>query len=181
MARPADPGSQDDTSMHDHPAIIKAILEAYALPRQGAHGVVHWARVLESGLRVAEAVGADREVVSLFALFHDSKRVNEHRDHGHGQRGGEFARTLRGTLVHLDDDRFELLYEACRLHTDGLTDGNPTLQACWDADRLDLGRVGIRPRRSRLCTDAARGMVDWAHERAVNGYVPRDVMGRWGM
>ena len=26
----------------------------------------------------------------------------------------------------------------------------------WDADRLDLGRVGIRPAPKRLCTDAAR-------------------------
>jgi uncharacterized protein len=38
-----------------------------------------------------------------------------------------------------DDDRFDLLYTACDLHTDGLTDGDVTIQACWDADRLDLG------------------------------------------
>jgi len=68
----------------------------------------------------------------------------------------EFASSLRGSLIHLDDTRCDLLYEACRLHTDGHTDGAPTLQACWDADRLDLGRVGITPQSHRLCTDAGR-------------------------
>ena len=104
--------------------------------------------MLENGLRIAEANGADREVVTLFALFHDSRRVNEDQDDGHGLRGGELARSLRGQLVHLDDDRFDLLFEACRLHTEGHTVGDRTLLACWDADRLDLGRVGITPTRT---------------------------------
>ena len=118
--------------MHDYPAIMRAILDGYALPVRGDHGVVHWARVLENGLRVAESTGGDLEVVRLFALFHDSRRINEYRDDGHGLRGGEFAHSLRGSLVLLDDTRFELLFEACRLHTDGHIDGDVTLQACWD-------------------------------------------------
>ena len=122
--------------MHNFEAISRAILDGYALPWRGAHGVLHWARVWTNGLKVAEVNGADQEIVKLFALFHDSRRVNEYTDPGHGERGGDFARELRGTLVHLDDDRFELLYEACRLHTDGLTDGDPTEQACWDAERV---------------------------------------------
>ena len=31
-----------------------------------------------------------------------------------------------------------------------------TIQACWDADRLDLGRVGERPNPTYLGTKAAR-------------------------
>lgn len=167
--------------MHDRAAILRAILEGYTLPVRGAHGVVHWARVQENGLRIAEATDADTEVVALFALFHDSRRVNEYHDDGHGQRGGDFARTLRGSLVHLDDTRFELLYEACYLHTDGFTEGDPTVQACWDADPLDLGRVGITPRPERLCTDAARKLVRWADARAMGQYEPADVLASWGM
>ncbi|MFM7076846.1 MAG: hypothetical protein ACKO3G_12375, partial [Planctomycetaceae bacterium] len=101
--------------MHDLAAILGAILDGYILPVDGFHGVVHWARVLENGLRIAEDNGADREVVTLFALFHDSRRVNEGRDDGHGLRGGELARSLRGKLIHLDDDRFDLLAERQRL------------------------------------------------------------------
>lgn len=166
---------------HDEAAIIRAILARYALPPLGYHGVVHWARVLENGLRVADVNGADRDVVTLFALFHDARRINEDRDHGHGQRGGDFARTLRGTLVHLNDAQFALLYEACRLHTDGYTDADPTVQACWDADRLDLGRVGITPAPHRLCTDAARDLLPWAHERAMTYHQPMAVLTRWGV
>lgn len=167
--------------MHDINAIMTTILRDYALPARGYHGVVHWARVWENGLRIADATGADREVVALFALFHDSRRINEHRDPGHGQRGGELARSLRGSLVHLDDARFELLYEACRLHTDGHVTGDPTMLACWDADRLDLGRVGILPEPRLLCTDTARDLLMWAHERADVDYEPTDVLTAWGV
>lgn len=166
--------------MHDYPAILSVILEGYTLPRDGYHGVLHWARVWENGLRVASVNGGDEEVVRLFALFHDARRVNEHIDPGHGLRGGDLAHALRGTLVHLDDARFDLLYEACRLHTDGHTTGDATMLACWDADRLDLGRVGIHPRAELLCTDTARELVPWAQERAVRDHRVDAVLGGWG-
>ena len=35
-------------------------------------------------------------------------------------------------------------------------EGDATVLTCWDADRLDLGRVGIRPDPKYLCTPAAR-------------------------
>jgi uncharacterized protein len=162
-------------------AIIHEILEDYALPVRGDHGVVHWARVLKNGLRLAEATGASVEVVTLFALFHDSRRVNQSFDYGHGLRGAKYAMSLRGTLIHFDDRNFELLYEACRLHTDGLTEGDATLQACWDADRLDLGRVGITPLPHLLCSDAARGLLKWADGRASLGYEPEIVVNEWGL
>jgi uncharacterized protein len=167
--------------MHELAAIMTEILRGYALSPWGDHGVVHWARVLENGLRVADATGADREVVTLFALFHDSRRVNECTDDGHGLRGGEFARSLRGSLIHLNQIQFELLFEACRLHTDGLTTGDVTLLTCWDADRLDLGRVNIKPEPRRLGTDKARELLPWAHDRASNDYVPADVLEAWGI
>jgi uncharacterized protein len=167
--------------MHDHALILNEILRRYALPVNGYHGVVHWARVLENGVRVAASNGGDAEVVRLFALFHDARRMNEHIDNGHGTRGGDLARSLRGTLVHLDDARFELLYNACVLHTDGHTTGDPTLLACWDADRLDLGRVGIVPKPHLLCTDMARDLLPWAHDRATSDHVPAEVLASWGM
>jgi len=35
--------------MHDQRAILAAILSQYSLPKTGAHGVLHWARVMENG------------------------------------------------------------------------------------------------------------------------------------
>ena len=167
--------------MHNMTAIITRILRGYTLPVRGIHGVSHWARVTENGLRVGEINGADRDVIALFALFHDSCRVNQSRDDGHGLRGAELAQSLRGELISLDDYRFDLLFQACRLHTDGLTEGDPTLQACWDADRLDLGRAGITPEPQRLCTHAARGLLDWANGRAARNYEPNELLASWGL
>jgi uncharacterized protein len=161
--------------------IIHEILDGYRLPIRGHHGVVHWARVLENGVRLAAATGARIEVVTLFALFHDSRRVNEYSDPGHGRRGAVYARSLRGSIVKLSDADFELLFEACSLHTDGLTEGDVTLQTCWDADRLDLGRVGMTPEPDLLCTGAARGLLDWAHGRACVEYEPEFVTNLWGL
>ena len=53
--------------------------------------------------------------------------------------------------------------------TDGGTEADVTVQTCWDADRLDLGRVGIRPHPRYLCTPAARSaeVIEWAHARSL--------------
>lgn len=163
------------------PLIVHAILDEYSLPRDGDHGVAHWARVLENGIRLAKETGANVEVVTLFAVFHDSKRVNEITDPGHGQRGADFATELRGRVFDLLDDEFNLLYHACAEHTGGKTHGDITVQTCWDADRLDLGRVGILPHLSKLCTDAAKTpeMIKWADGRASFGVVPEFVMDEW--
>ena len=76
-------------------SLIHRILEDYSLPWHGTHGVGHWARVLENGTRLAKETKANIEVVQLFAIFHDSCRVNEDADWGHGERGGNLALTLR--------------------------------------------------------------------------------------
>lgn len=154
--------------------LIKTILTAYQLPVSGVHGPAHWARVLENGTHLAEQTGADIEVVQLFAIFHDSQRTDEGVCFEHGQLGAEFATTLRGTHIHLDDDRFDLLYEACSHHTDGETEAEITVQTCWDADRLDLGRVGIVPDPDRLCTEPAKALslIDWATRRAMENAQP---------
>jgi uncharacterized protein len=154
------------------PELIRAVLDRYRMPLGGLHGPAHWARVLENGLRLARSTGADPVVVALFALFHDSRRRNEGVDPGHGTRGARFARRLWGVHLHLDRTRFDLLDEACRYHTDGDTEGEVTVRTCWDADRLDLPRVGFAVDPARLCTGAARdpAVIAWATERARHRY-----------
>jgi uncharacterized protein len=163
------------------PALIHRIVQHYRLPLGGLHGLSHWARVLEIGVRLAEDSGANVEVVQLFAVFHDARRINEGWDDGHGRRGAELAARLRGEYFDLDDDAFEMLYTACVEHTDGRTDGDVTTQTCWDADRLDLPRVGLDVDRQFLGTDAARqrDVIRWAHGRAALRYVPEIIADAW--
>lgn len=162
-------------------ALIQVILKDYALPHFGIHGISHWARVLENGLRLAELTGANKEVVRLFSLLHDSKRINETIDPGHGLRGAEFAKTLRLTMFEVTDLEFELLFEACAYHTDGKTEGDVTVQTCWDADRLDLIRAGISPEARYLCTSAAKDpeIIRWANARSKSGTTPEFVHTDW--
>ena len=172
-----------DWPMPDLKPLICRILEDYSLPWFGTHGVGHWARVLENGIRLAKETGANIEVVQLFAIFHDSRRVCEGVDLGHGQRGGEFALVLRDEWLVLSDEEFDLLYEACAGHADGDTEADITIQTCWDADRLDLGRVSICPEPSLLCTEAAKNpeILKWADGRACFEVVPDFVHGEWGI
>ncbi len=167
--------------VHDLFPLVQVVLREYTLPWDGDHGVAHWARVLENGLRLAEMTGANVEVVRHFALIHDSRRVNEVSDPDHGPRAAAFAHGLRGVLLQLSDADFRLLHRACEGHTHEISHPNVTIQTCWDADRLDLGRVGVTPHASRLGTAAARSreVLAWADGRATFGVVPDWVATDW--
>ena len=161
--------------------LIHTILQQYALSPRGTHGVSHWARVLENGRRLAGVTGARIQVVELFAVFHDAKRENEGWDREHGNRGAELAGRLRGAHFELSPEDFELLRTACGDHTKGITVGDITLQTCWDADRLDLGRVGITPEIQYLCTNAAKdsAIITWAEGRSRERWVPDLIREEW--
>lgn len=126
--------------------------------RHGTHGVPHWSRVWFHGRRLALVMGLDPAVLAWFAYLHDSRRFDEHRDPEHGARAADFALQLHRerVITELARPDLERLCEAMRLHSDGHTEGDPVLQACWDADRLDLTRVGIEPDPGLLCTAYAR-------------------------
>ena len=148
--------------------LIKVIRKEFALSLDGIHGASHWARVHENGLRLAKLTGAVIEVVELFAFLHDSKRLNDGVDPDHGKRAAKFAQTLHGSLIVLPNKELELLTYACHHHSKEMTQADITIQTCWDADRLDLGRIGIRPNSRFLCTAAAKQpeMIEWAFRRS---------------
>ena len=148
--------------------LMDLIEQGFALRLEGIHGTAHWARVRDNGLRLAEQTGANPKVVELFAYLHDSKRLNDGHDPQHGARAARFAASIRISLLDLSDSDFELLRFACEFHTDGPTEADVTVQTCWDADRLDLGRIGVRPDPRRLCTSAARepDTIEWALARS---------------
>ncbi len=147
--------------------LLEMLNDQYAQSVVGIHGLAHWVRVLANGRKLARQTNANLNVIKLFSVFHDSCRINDGHDPEHGLRGGQLAAEKRGTWFNISDGEMDLLFKACAYHTDGATDGDITIQTCWDADRLDLGRVGITPRPERLCTDAAKSdeMLHWAHYR----------------
>lgn len=150
-------------------SLLAPLLAGYRLDPDGIHGPAHWRRVEANGLRLARETGADPVVVGLFALFHDACRMSEGRDPDHGPRGAVLAEELHGRLFTILPEQLRLLVRACRTHTIGQPgeDADVTVLTCWDADRLDFWRLGIRPDPSFLSTEAARRkeMIEWAARR----------------
>lgn len=134
----------------------------------GIHGLPHWQRVERNGLYLAACGDADSTVISLFALFHDSRRFNDNVDPGHGMRGGELAQEMfeRGRLP-IREVQLSTLMFACEHHTDEHFSDDPTIACCWDADRLDLPRVGILTESHLLNTHEARRIADTQDYAAI--------------
>ena len=131
----------------------------FELDWAGIHGAAHWARVRRNGLESAASEGANPKVIEYFAFTHDLCRHDDFMDAGHGRRAAKLARKLNGRLIHLDDSELELLTEACSHHSKGFIKADITVQCCWDADRLDLTRLGIAIDSKRLCTHTAKTMI----------------------
>jgi len=152
--------------------LIAILREHFALEWTGIHGAPHWTRVRENGLRLAKETGAQTRVIEAFAFVHDSCRINDYADPKHGLRAAEFAHQLvsSGKLL-LVQEELELLIRACEGHSSGRTIEDITVGTCWDADRLDLGRVGVRPNPMYLCTTPAKDptFIRWAYERSLLG------------
>ena len=136
------------------------VTRQFRLDPQSINGHGHWLTVRRNGLYLAKIHGADLDVVRLFSVFHDSCRVNEYSDPQHGPRGAVLAKEFRQAgHFHLDDLQMDLLVTACNIHNGGHPQSEPTLATCLDADRLDLGRVGITPDPRLLSTATAKDIA----------------------
>ena len=126
-------------------------------PGSPLHGVDHWRQVGRNGEQLAaDTQGADLQIVRVFAAFHDSQRRNEGPDLEHGTRAAEVVRSLG---LDLSPERMETLCAALVDHDRGRVSDDPTIGVCWDADRLELARVGFRVRLDLLSTEAGRGLA----------------------
>ena len=116
------------------------------------HGIHHWERVANLGICL-NVPGADKDVVLCFAYLHDVERLDDGYDEEHGPRAAALINEIRDSLLSfLDYKQIDLLREACALHTVCHKTGNPTIDACFDSDRLDLERVGIVPEPDKMAT-----------------------------
>jgi len=158
----------ENASMISH-AYVEFLRIHFALDWDGIHGASHWARVRANGLLLAEQTGADPKVVEVFAFVHDVERRSDGSDPDHGPPAAGLAAEINSEFFGLTQAQLRWLIEACEGHSFGGTQGNPTVLTCWDADRLDLGRVGIKPIAKKLCTAAAREdtMIEWSYKRSI--------------
>ncbi len=126
------------------------------------HGEMHWRAVGAVGLEIARRRPlVDAGVVLAFAMIHDARRENEDYDPEHGLRAMRLAVSSKTLRLILPADRISHLADACLMHEKGEVDRrNPTIGACWDADRYNLLRLEIDPLPRLLSS----GFSDSEHE-----------------
>jgi uncharacterized protein len=154
---------------YDRSGLIALIKSEFKLDWQGIHGANHWARVLNHGKNIGQIRKADLLVVELFGFLHDSCRFNDGRDPQHGARAAEFAQGIHGDFYQLKPEQLDSLCYAMTHHSGGEVSTNATIQTCWDADRLDLGRVGIFPSPQYLSQEASI-FIDLAHDWSLQQF-----------
>ncbi len=148
---------QQPAGIHDVDTVVAIVLARATRPHSRLHGERHWQCVgWTAALLARDVPTADREIAFLFALLHDSQRLNDDYDPQHGPRAAAIAQELDGHAFTLAPERLRLLVDACAGHTDGRTAADATTGLCWDADRLNLWRVGTRPDPEYLSTEPAR-------------------------
>ena len=142
---------------------INYCCQLYKLDHFGDHGFIHWMRVLFNGRLLASKTGANKKIVELFCLLHDTHRQDEWSDPEHGPRAADFVEKLFSQPenpfnVKLSENELGVLLSALRYHTGGMPcrSNGVTIGTCWDADRLDIDRVGLYPKSKYLSTKYAR-------------------------
>jgi len=131
-------------------SFLDHVARNFQLSHKGQHGIQHWLRVIINGRFIAKKTSINLKVLELFAILHDSRRWSDGEDSDHGMRAAEYSENLVGKWFEADKEEMRRLRIACRYHSDGKMHPDPTIQACWDSNRLDLGRKGIKPESSLL-------------------------------
>lgn len=152
--------------------LLQTILKHSTSKNSCIHGPIHWASVAVAGFTLCELTPeADPQTVLYFAMLHDAMRENDGHDPAHGKRAANLAQLLRESGdLGLDERRLAVLEEALVYHDKGRTSANPTIGACWDADRIALPRVHINPRASLMSTKGGKAHVGTMRGRYYSAY-----------
>jgi uncharacterized protein len=167
------------------PVILELAKQRFSLADDSDHGPEHWLRVyynaLDGVVRLRGQEAASLTSIMLFALLHDCERKEEGYDPLHGLRAAGFLMDLHKAekLPFASNSQIKTACIAIEDHSHGYLDvynhnldliGETTVKLCWDADRLDLPRVGIAvdPRMLLIQDNRHSKIVEECTKRAVN-------------
>lgn len=153
------------SSVFKNHTLLNEVISSFHLDLNGDHGILHWERVYINCLKLSKYYQVNSEVFELFSLLHDSKRKTEYEDIEHGKRSGLFIKELiNNRIIQLSNEDKKRLIFACSNHTKPNKNAklylDPVVQICFDADRLDIGRVGIIPEEKYFLTKYAKRLVE---------------------
>jgi uncharacterized protein len=132
--------------MRDWESLLAEARDGAVLAHEPMHGELHWRAVAWAGLRIREiAPWLSAPVMISFGLLHDCRRETDDWDPGHGERAARVAARSRPLKRLLGAVGRDLVSEACLMHERGMSRFDaPAIGACWDADRVNLVRLGFR-------------------------------------
>jgi len=159
-AMSADTPKSDAMGMDVAPdRVLEYVLAHATADVASIHGLSHWRRVERYGRLPAVREGCDPLTVVLFAYPHDFLRENDGSDPRHGPRAADFIERHWADVgaAVAADLLGELAFAPSR-----------EVALCWDADRLDLPRVGIEPALEYFHTDAAKAIVRSGEYRTLD-------------
>lgn len=140
--------------------LLSYLLVEFRLDWNGIHGIHHWMRVHDNGLWIASLdEDVNPTIVSLFGIIHDACRVADTGDEEHGSRASKLVEELNGEFFKVSQKEANILSYACLMHPYPVVSFDPTVGACWDADRLELPRGGIEVNPKYLSTTVAKNYI----------------------
>jgi uncharacterized protein len=129
---------------------------------ESEHGPEHWDTVGLNAAILLSANNLNPITGFVFGTLHDCLRENEEDDPYHGHRAAGWIKNNRKRLKKLDltEDEIDCLEYAALIHHTGETPDHGTIEGCCtDADRLDLGRVGISLNSRLFSSNQAVGLI----------------------
>lgn len=125
--------------------------EVLPLPDSQIHGYEHARRVGLFAEMLARTYGADPLFAVVAAYCHDCGRLNDGEDPEHGKRSWQrCADSVSRLFTGAPLDQLRVAIEE---HPLGMTSDVPLIAALWDADRVDLMRLGYKL-ESRFFSDS---------------------------
>lgn len=134
--------------MENLTAKVRVIMIRRLSANKGSHDFDHTERVYNLAVHLAQAEGADLEVVQLAALLHDITRKEEDDSSGvinHALKGAEVAREILLDLG-VGEEKIDRICECIARHRFRDNNQPETLEEkiIFDADKLDsIGAVGL--------------------------------------
>lgn len=137
----------------------KIIFNSYTL-KQGIHGIDHVKRVVENAKIIAKKECPNNyDDIVIGAYLHDIGRIDDNGGNEHAFRGFEISKQLLAKYwPHLNHKK---ILTAIKEHADSLITDDPLIGSIWDADRLDLTRLGIKINLELLSTQTAKKLLEY--------------------
>lgn len=118
------------------------------------HGIQHLRQVAYLSGRLAYLLNLDYKTAILAGYLHDCARNNDSDGNSHAHESAWLAKKIIETnWSNIDIGK---IFNAIYYHADGLNTDDPFIGCIWDADRLNLVRLGIIPKVELLSTEFAK-------------------------